>query len=235
MKIQEMFLTPSKFTRPQTKIIPTALAWHYVANPGTSALANRNYFESLKDLKKTYASSHFIVGLKGEILQLIPENEKSLCTNNANDYTISIECCHPDESGKFLEPTYNSMIWLGRHLMKKHNIKENIRHYDVTGKICPKWFVDNENEWKIFKNKLKGEIMLDEIIKELGITEDDLKKALLELISHKINKEKRANWLSNELFQNIKSTGISDMSRLNDLATRAEVATMVYNSIKKVD
>ena len=49
-----MFLTPSKFTRPQTKIIPTALAWHYVANPGTSALANRNYFESLKDLKKIY-------------------------------------------------------------------------------------------------------------------------------------------------------------------------------------
>ncbi len=80
MKIQQMLLTPSKYNRTQRKIKPTTIAWHYVGNPNTSALANRNYFESLKSGelnskgKVTYASSHFIIGLKGEILQLIPED-----------------------------------------------------------------------------------------------------------------------------------------------------------------
>ena len=62
-----MLLTPSKYTRPQTKIKPTAIAWHWVGNPNTSALANRNYFESLKDMHKTKASSHYSIGLEGEI------------------------------------------------------------------------------------------------------------------------------------------------------------------------
>ena len=163
MEIKQMLLTPSKFTRPQTKIKPTAIAWHYVGNPNTSALANRNYFESLKVGKKTskgnyiYASSNFIIGLDGEIIECIPVGEKSFCTNQANGYTISIECCHPDSTGRFTEATYNSMVWLGKYLMQKYNIKNNIRHYDVTGKICPKWFVDNPSEWEKFKAELEVE------------------------------------------------------------------------------
>ena len=157
MKIEQMLLTPSKYNRPQTKIKPTAIAWHYVGNPNTSALANRNYFESLSTTHKTKASSHYIIGLEGEILQLIPDDEMSFCTNQANSYTISVECCHPDDTGKFTEETYRSMIWLGKYLMKKHGITENIRHYDVTGKCCPKWFVDNPNEWEKFKEELEVE------------------------------------------------------------------------------
>lgn len=157
VKIKQVLLTPSSYTRPQTKINPTAIAWHYVGNPNTSAINNRNYFESLKDTHETKASCHFIIGLGGEILQLIPEDEKSFCTNQANPYTISIECCHPDTSGKFTDATYKSMLWLGRYLMDKHNIKENIRHYDITGKACPKWFVDHPDEWEKFKSELEGD------------------------------------------------------------------------------
>lgn len=163
MEIKQMLLTPSKFTRPQTKIKPTAIAWHYVGNPNTSAIANRNYFESLKVGKKNskgnyiYASSNFIIGLDGEIIECIPVGEKSFCTNQANGYTISVECCHPDGTGKFTEATYKSMVWLGKYLMQKYNMKNNIRHYDVTGKICPKWFVDNPSEWEKFKAELEVE------------------------------------------------------------------------------
>lgn len=160
MKIQQMLLTPSKYTRPQTKIKPTTLAWHYVGNPNTTAIANRNYFESLKDSHKTKASSHYIVGLEGEIIQCIPDDEMSFCANDANDYTISIECCHPDSTGKYTDATYKAMIWLGKYLMAKHGIKGNIRHYDVTGKRCPKWFVDNPNEWEKFKEELEEEDMV---------------------------------------------------------------------------
>lgn len=159
MEIQLMLLTPSDYTRPQTKIKPTAIAWHYVGNPNTTAVANRNYFESLKDTHKTKASSHYIIGLEGEIIQCIPDLEKSFCTNQANDYTISVECCHPDNTGRFTEETYRSMVWIGKYLMQKHGIKNNIRHYDVTGKACPKWFVDNPEEWEKFKKELEGESM----------------------------------------------------------------------------
>jgi N-acetylmuramoyl-L-alanine amidase CwlA len=192
VEIKQMLLTPSKYNRPQVKIKPTAIAWHYVGNPNTSAIANRNYFENLRNTHQTYASSHFIIGLKGEILQLIPENEKSFCTNWANNYTISVECCHPDKSGKFTEETYRSMIWLGKYLMKKHGIKENIRHYDVTKKVCPKWFVDNPNEWIKFKKRLEDEVMLEELISKYG--ENNVKKALEELIIMYKNKEKVSDW-----------------------------------------
>lgn len=192
MEIKQMLLTPSKYNRPQTKIKPTAIAWHYVGNPNTSALANRNYFESLSKTKSTYASSHFIIGLKGEILQLIPEEEKSFCTNWANDYTVSIECCHPDSTGKFTEETYRSMIWLGKYIMKKYEIRENIRHYDVTKKICPKWFVDNPSEWENFKKRLEEEVVVDELIEKYG--EGNVRKAFEELILRYKDKEKVSDW-----------------------------------------
>ena len=44
--------------------------------------------------------------------------------------------------------------------MKKYNIPaENvIRHYDVTGKNCPKYFVEDEEAWKQFKADIKTAI-----------------------------------------------------------------------------
>ena len=38
---------------------------HYVANAGSTARENRDYFENLKDTHLTKASSHFIIGLDG--------------------------------------------------------------------------------------------------------------------------------------------------------------------------
>ena len=40
--------------------------------------------------------------------------------------------------------------------MKKYNVpvERVIRHYDVTGKVCPKPFVDDEKAWKEFKERL---------------------------------------------------------------------------------
>lgn len=233
MNIAEMFLTPNPYSRPLNRIKPTAIAWHYIGNPGTSAIANRNYFENLKTTHTTKASSHFIIGLEGEILQLIPCDEISYCTNQANSYTISVECCHPDSTGRFTEATYNSMVWLGRYLMQKYGIKNNIRHYDVTRKACPKWFVDHPQEWEKFKkllNMKEDDIMLDKVMNNLGITENELIDALTNLVEHKIEKDKRPDWFTDGLYETIKKRKISDMTRLNDYATRAEVATMVNNS-----
>ena len=139
MTIQEMFLTPNKYSRPQIPLKEVKkIAVHYVGNPNTSALANRNYFENCKEGGR-YVSSHYIVGLKGEVIQCIPTDEWSYCTNQANGYSISIETCHPRSDGVFNDSTYVSLCELCAMLLKKFNLTTNdlIRHYDITHKTCP--------------------------------------------------------------------------------------------------
>ena len=125
---------------------------HYVGNPGSTAAQNHSYFENLAQTGETYASSHFLVGLDGEIIQNVPLDEIAYCSNQRNEDTISIECCHPDDSGEFNQATYDSLVKLTRWLMEYYGLDTSqvIRHYDVTGKICPKSFVDHPEEWEQF-------------------------------------------------------------------------------------
>ena len=126
---------------------------HYVANPMSTAQQNRDYFQSAQ----SSVSAHFVVGLNGEIIQCIPLHEQSSASNDRNKDTISIEVCHPDTTGKFNEATYNSLIKLCAWLCDTGKLKgeDVIRHYDVTGKICPKYFVDHEDAWAQFKNDVQ--------------------------------------------------------------------------------
>ena len=118
---------------------------HYVGNPNTTAAENRDYFNN----SATEVSSHFVVGLEGEIIQCLPLNEISAASNHRNIDTISIEVCHPDESGRFNELTYSSLTkllsWLCSIL--DMSAEDIIRHYDVTGKLCPIYYVENPQEW----------------------------------------------------------------------------------------
>lgn len=126
---------------------------HYVGNPNTSAQNNRDYFDKID----TTVSSHFVVGLDGEIIQCLPLYERSAASNNRNKDTISIEVCHPDATGKFNDETYNSLIKLTSWLFDNFSLDESqiLRHYDITGKNCPKYFVENEAEWEKFKEEVK--------------------------------------------------------------------------------
>lgn len=131
----------------------TGIVIHYTANPGSTAQQNRDYFNGLKDSRETSVSSHFVVGLEGEIVQCVPTWEIAYASNERNHDTVSIECCHPDETGKFNDETYKSVVQLTAFLCEKYGLtQENvIRHYDVTGKICPKYFVEHEDAWQTFK------------------------------------------------------------------------------------
>lgn len=155
--IKEMYLTPNEYSRPQDPLKEVkGIVVHYTANPGTSAKANRSYFEGLKDKKTTYASSHFIIGLKGEIVQCIPLNEISYASNDRNIDTISIEVCHEDSTGKFNKKTYDTLIQLLSVLCNEYNLDKDdiLRHYDVSGKACPLYFVENEDEWDQLKENV---------------------------------------------------------------------------------
>ena len=158
-EINVQLLTINNYSRPGIAIKEVNnIVIHYTANPGSTAIQNRNYFEGLKDSHKTKASSHFIISLDGEIVQCIPTWEEAYASNNRNLDTISIECCHPDKSGKFTKETYSSMVNLTAWLCEKFDLKETdvIRHYDVTGKNCPKYFVENEKAWEQFRKDIKN-------------------------------------------------------------------------------
>ncbi len=129
-----------------------AIVIHYVGNPGTTARQNRDYFAQ----ETTEVSSHFLVGLEGEILQCVPLWEKSSATNHRNRDTLSIEVCHPDDSGVFTPESYDALVrltvWLCR--LCGFDSDDVIRHYDVTGKLCPKHFAEDEDTWQQFRSDI---------------------------------------------------------------------------------
>lgn len=155
LPISEEFLTVNSYSRPGLALTttPQYIVIHYTANPGSTAEQNRNYFENLKDTGETYASAQFVIGLDGEIIQCVPCNEMAYCSNSYNEFCISIEMCHPDEGGNFNDATYNNCVYLVAQLMNYYHMdmSQLIRHYDVTGKNCPKYFVEHEDRWEVFK------------------------------------------------------------------------------------
>ena len=158
---------PKEYSRPGIAMGQIkGIVVHYTANPGSSAQANRNYFEGLKDSGERKASSHFVIGLDGEVIQCIPSSEISYASNDRNKDTLSIECCHPDESGEFNKATYTSLVQLVAWLCKRFDLEASdvIRHYDVTGKECPKYFVEHEDAWEQFQQEVSA--CKDKIIKE---------------------------------------------------------------------
>lgn len=158
-EIDVQLLDVNEYSRPgieSDKI--TGVVVHYTANPGSTAQNNRDYFQGLKDSHETSVSSHFVVGLEGEIVQCVPTWEVAYASNSRNNDTVSIETCHPDETGEYTDTTYKSLVQLTAFLCKKYSLSEQdvIRHYDVTGKICPKYFVDHEDAWELFKGDVKA-------------------------------------------------------------------------------
>ena len=121
---------------------------HYVGNPSTTAQQNHDYFSN----SGTTVNSHFLVGLDGEVIQCIPLYERSSASNWRNKDTISIEVCHPDVTGKFNEATEERLIELTAWLCEVCKLESDdvIRHYDITGKLCPIYYVQNEDAWNSF-------------------------------------------------------------------------------------
>lgn len=150
----------------------TNVVIHYLANPGTTAQQNHDYFESLKtngDLiesgqitedEAVSMSANFVIGIEGEIIECVPPGEVAYASNSANHYSVSIENCHVDETGQFTEATYESLVKLTAYIVDMYDLERDdiIRHYDVTGKMCPLYYVENEDKWEEFKDDVMSYI-----------------------------------------------------------------------------
>ena len=161
--VEKDYLTVNPWSRPGTPLQEVnGVVLHYVGNPATTAKANRNYFETLAlGREQTYASSHFIVGLEGEVIQCVPLTEISYASNHRNSDTIAIEVCHADETGEFSPETYARVVELTAWLCREFDLEPEtqvIRHYDVTGKECPLWYVKNPEDWEALRVAVKAEM-----------------------------------------------------------------------------
>ena len=159
LSIQTKLIQKNKYSRPGIALKKVkGVVIHYTANPGTDAEDNRNYFNNLPKLnagkqKATYASSHFVIGLEGQIVQCIPLNEMAYAVIGENDHSISIECCYLDQDGKFTDATYQSLLKLLGWLMEEYNldVSDVKRHYDAGGKLCPLYYAEHEDAWEQLK------------------------------------------------------------------------------------
>ena len=165
--VEKDYIPVNEWSRPGTPLEDiNAVVIHYVGNPGTTARANRNYFASLSSGKEgTYASSHFVVGLEGEVVQCVPLTEVAYASNTRNGDTVSIEVCHPDETGEFSPVTYGRCVELAAWLCREFKLDPEtdvIRHYDVTGKECPLYYVEHPEAWERLKADVAAELEREE-------------------------------------------------------------------------
>ena len=170
MKIEKLSAHMSNYTPKGTRKIDY-IAVHYTANNGDTAWGNCNYFSKAN----RNASAHYFVDEQG-VWQSVEDMDTAWhCGTNGtykhqycrNSNSIGIEMCSKINSrGTFyIEPkTIVNTQKLVKKLMKKYNIPiENVlRHYDITGKICPKPFVENKQLWVDFKEGLVKDMTIEE-------------------------------------------------------------------------
>ena len=134
---------------------------HYVGAV-SSAYNNAKYFDTVY----RGASAHNFVDEK-DIYQVVREGDaawhcgakyyKHLKCRNSNSIGIEM-CCYRKADGTIdvSEKVIERTIELTKELMAKYDIPvENvIRHYDVTGKACPKPLVNESARWSDFISRL---------------------------------------------------------------------------------
>lgn len=143
---------------------------HYTGNDGDHSFNNANYFQSNKYLEtsahlfiddtKIYQSVPFdyvaySVGSKTVDTSMGGGKYYKKCTNKNS---INIELCDTNCNGTYdvTQQTINNAIDITKELMVKFNIPASrvIRHFDVTGKCCPSYWV-RDTEWESkFHSKL---------------------------------------------------------------------------------
>ena len=137
---------------------------HYTSNKGDTAQNNAVYFSRQK-LNPPASANYFVD--ENEIWQSVLDTDTAWhCGAKTyrhkycrNDNSLGIEICMNDKDGNIRLKSIANAIKLTKMLMQKYNISIDnvIRHYDVTGKDCPRPMVEDENLWTSFKQSLLQE------------------------------------------------------------------------------
>ena len=140
---------------------------HYTANNGDTASGNANYFANNRNIS---ASAHYFVD-ENTIWQSVKDTDtawhcgaksyKHSYCRNSNSIGIEL-CSRKDSKGNyyFKDETVKNAAELTKSLMAKYNVPATnvIRHYDVTGKICPAPMVNDVSLWNKFKGMISAPV-----------------------------------------------------------------------------
>lgn len=197
---------------------------HYTANDGDSDQNNGTYFHN----NYVGSSAHYFVD-SDSITQSVPDNFVAYhCGANTykhkdcrNYNSIGIEICDDVRNGTIYpsEKTIQNVLELTRSLMQKYDIpvEHIIRHYDVTGKICPAYWVDDAKWKNEFWNKIEGQ--------NEEMTKEDIFKIIQEYETEK-GKNTVSDW-AKFAWAKAQSKGIMDGSRPKSPVTREQLAAVL--------
>lgn len=201
---------------------------HYTANNNDTAKGNASFFSHEVP---THTSANYFVD-DNSIWQSVKDTDTAHAVGGAKQYKIScrnsnsihIEMCNSVDSVPL--KTRENAVWLTKHLMGKYGIDINhvVRHWDVTGKLCPLPWVKNNAAWLNFKNELK---------EDDDMTKAEVKQIIEEYLAD-LRKQDAAPWVkNNDVMGKGKAAGITDGTAPMALASRAEVVSMLLKILQK--
>ena len=146
------------------------IVMHYTANDGDTDEGNAHYFQGAG----RRASAHYFVD-EDSVTQSVRDNDAAWHCGGAlesshhplrgicmNRNSLGVEMCSDIVGGKYtITPqTVDRAVELVKYLMAKYGIDVDhvVRHYDVTGKLCPEPWVRNESLWRKFKARLTAPV-----------------------------------------------------------------------------
>lgn len=161
--------------RPGIPMTPTTITIHNTGNPSSTARNERGWLMNPKNDRT--ASFHIVVD-ENEAIEVIPLNEVAWHAGDGsgaksgNRTSIGIEIC---ESGNYAKTLENAAELVAK-LLKDFGwgVDRLRRHYDWSGKICPRLMYDGGKwtGWKKFLKLVEEKLEEDNMSKKKGPFKD---------------------------------------------------------------
>lgn len=211
------------------------IVMHYTANDGDTDEGNAHYFQGAG----RRASAHYFVD-ENSVTQSVRDNDaawhcggdlesahhplRGICMNRNS---LGVEMCSDIVGGKYtITPqTVDRAVELVKYLMAKYGIDVDhvVRHYDVTGKDCPKPWVRDESLWRKFKARLTAKDPIEEEIK--AMTDKEFAQYMDRYLAAKANQ--KAHPYAADAWKAMQTAGITDGSQPQCPLTREQLAVIL--------
>ncbi len=168
--------------RPGLAMKASTITIHNTGNESSSAANERAW---LTNASNTRTASYHIVIDEKEAIECLPLTENAWHSGDGsggtsgNRTSIGIEIC---ESGNYAQTIENAVDLVARMLKERGWGTDRLRrHYDWSGKICPRLMYDGGKwaTWYVFVDKIKAKLkeleQMDELIKRVAALEESAK------------------------------------------------------------
>lgn len=211
------------------------IVMHYTANDGDTDEGNAHYFQGAG----RRASAHYFVD-EDSVTQSVRDNDAAWHCGGAlesshhplrgicmNRNSLGVEMCSDIVGGKYtITPqTVDRAVELVKYLMAKYGIDVDhvVRHYDVTGKLCPEPWVRDESLWRKFKARLTAKDPIEEEIK--AMTDKEFAQYMDRYLAAKANQ--KAHPYAADAWKAMQTAGITDGSQPQCPLTREQLAVIL--------